>query len=380
MPNNHISRPSRSRVPSAIGMGLVALDLVIAPEEETPPATYAGGTCGNVLIALKFLGWSTFPISRLGRDKAAERIIADLHKWKVSTDFVTRQPDGSTPVIVQRIRRLANGTPLHSFSWRCPGCGAHLPGYKPILASMVKEIALRLKGSQVFFFDRVSRSTLMMANISRKRGAVVMFEPTGIGDPALFREAWGVAHIVKYAHERLCDLAEIELPDSIRDSVLLEIETCGADGLRFQSRLPRARSDGWLSVPTFSAPRLKDTAGAGDWCTAGILHVLAQNGSAGLKRITTGKVQRAMEYGQALAVWNCGFEGARGGMYQEDRSQFEAAVDGILKGGDRLTNEGQHEKRLSRRYLPELCRACHEIWCPETTAPTETRKKPRMSS
>ncbi len=190
MPDKHVYVRSSSRVPSAVGMGLVALDLVIPSDGGTPPCTYAGGTCGNVLIALKYLGWKTFPISRLGRDKAAERVIDDLRQWRVSTDFVTRRPDGSTPVIVERIRRLANGVPKHSFSWRCPSCGAHLPGYKPILASMVEQIGLRLRPSQVFFFDRVSRSTLLMAQISRKRGAVVVFEPPGIGEPALFREAW----------------------------------------------------------------------------------------------------------------------------------------------------------------------------------------------
>lgn len=151
---------------------------------------------------------------------------------------------------------------------------------------------------------------------------------------------------------------EIELSDAIRNSVLLEIETCGTDGLRFRSQLRRAKSDGWLAVSAFSIPRLKDAAGAGDWCTAGILDVLTRNGFIGLKQASAARVRDAMEYGQALAAWNCGFEGARGGMYQQDRSQFATAVDRILKGKDRPVELNQ--KRLSQQYLPQLCRACNE--------------------
>lgn len=360
MSKNRARRRS-PRVPSAIGMGLIALDLVIAADEDTPPCTYAGGTCANVLIALSYLGWRAFPISRLAQDEAAERLIADLRQWKVSTEFVTKEPDGSTPVIVERIRRLATGVPHHSFSWRCPACGAYLPGYKPVRVSTVHQIALRLKPSQVFFFDRVSRSTLLMAHLSRKRGAVVMFEPPGVGDQALFREAWAVAHVVKYAHERLAHLGEIDLPDAIRNSALLEIETSGIDGLRFRSRLTHAKSDGWVAMPALNAPHLRDTAGAGDWCTAGLLHILAQRGLAGLRRASPAKVREAMEYGQALAAWNCEFEGARGGMYQQNRTQFSAAVRAILGRSHRQVEKNLRQKNRTQHVLPELCRACSEV-------------------
>jgi fructokinase len=40
-----------------MGTGLVALDLVVSNDNSVPPRYYAGGTCGNVLTILSFLGW-----------------------------------------------------------------------------------------------------------------------------------------------------------------------------------------------------------------------------------------------------------------------------------------------------------------------------------
>jgi fructokinase len=57
---------------------------------------------------------------------------------------------------------------------------------------------------------------------------------------------------------------------------------------------------------------MMDAAGAGDWCSVGLLHVLAQKGAQGLVAAQKGDVERALRLGQALAGLSCGFEGARG--------------------------------------------------------------------
>ena len=41
----------------AVGTGLLALDVVITEGGTTPPRQWAGGTCGNVLLALRYLVW-----------------------------------------------------------------------------------------------------------------------------------------------------------------------------------------------------------------------------------------------------------------------------------------------------------------------------------
>ena len=82
-------KPIRSQKPVAVGMGLVALDLVFAGDQ-LPPKCYAGGTCCNVLTILSYLGWRSLPISRLRGDTAGERLVRDLRRWHVSTQFVTQ--------------------------------------------------------------------------------------------------------------------------------------------------------------------------------------------------------------------------------------------------------------------------------------------------
>ena len=359
MPTKCGGKQARSRKPLAVGMGLVALDVVFTSDGDVAPRCYAGGTCGNVLTILSYLGWRALPVSRLRADRPGERLVQELQHWGVSTEFVTQSPDGRTPVIVQRIRCAAGAVPRHSFSWRCPSCGAHLPGYKPVLASDIEATALAIPHGAVFFFDRVSRSTLLMAKISRKRGAVVVFEPASVGEPALFKEAWELSHIVKYSHERLREMAELGRGQTGGSGVLIEIETMGGDGLRYRSRLPQATS-GWVSVGAYPISDIKDTSGAGDWCTAGLLNALATNGATGLARTNQAELRTAIENAQALAAWNCRFEGARGGMYRYTRVQLSAAVERIVRGATAASSVDVDGVAERWGDLAELCHTCNE--------------------
>ena len=324
----------RSKTPSAVGMGLVALDVVITDDKKRQPRHFAGGTCGNVLTILSYLGWRSTPVARFSPGPAADRVIADLECRGVLTRFITRQKDGSTPVIIHRIRHRNGGEPRHSFSWRCPSCGAHLPGYKPVLGSVATELVSALGLVNVFFFDRVSRGVLSVAAHVRKQGGLIVFEPSAVNDPKLFREAWALSHIVKYSHERLRDIADVEFAHGERDRVLLEVETLGPAGIRYQSRLSRARTGGWVRLDAFPAKALRDGAGAGDWCSAGLIDKLGRDGLLGFKKTSTAELKTAIRFGQALAAWNCGFEGARGGMYERDKTTFERDIQQLLDGAE----------------------------------------------
>jgi fructokinase len=114
--------------------------------------------------------------------------------------------------------------------------------------------------------------------------------------------------------------------------MVLEVKTMGTKGLRYRSWLPNAQTNGWEDVPSVKAPTVADTCGAGDWCTAGILATLARQGQAGLATVTASELKEAVHYGQVLAAWNVGFEGARGGMYEVDKATFTAQIRRIAKG------------------------------------------------
>jgi sugar/nucleoside kinase (ribokinase family) len=102
--------------PRVFGTGLIALDLVLSADPAAPVRSWAGGTCGNVLSILAYLGWDAFPIARLNSDSASQRVKADMKRWGVKLDFASCPPTTHTPIIIQEIRRGRNGAPTHRFS------------------------------------------------------------------------------------------------------------------------------------------------------------------------------------------------------------------------------------------------------------------------
>lgn len=176
----------------------------------------------------------------------------------------------------------------------------------------------------VFFMDRISRSSLELAKMAARRGALVYLEPSEIGEARLFGEALRVAHVVKYSNERLKSLGN----DAWRSGILLEIQTLGSRGLAYRSRL--TQSTAWAHLSSVPARILRDACGAGDWCSAGIIARLGAAGLDGLFATDEGDLADALRYGQALAAWNCGFEGARGGMYRVKRSSFAKQAKAML--------------------------------------------------
>ena len=340
--------------PSVIGAGLIALDIVISSDESQPPKLWAGGTCGNVLTILSYLGWQSYALSRLNGDTASERVKSDLRKWGVRLDFAHSEPAAHTPIIVQQIRKNIAGEPFHKFLWNCPGCGAGLPSYKPLHASAARDIATRINDQNVFFLDRVSRGALILAETSGRKGALIVFEPSGVGDPRLFQEALALTHVLKYSNERRKQMTDL----GPTNKVLLEIETLGQEGLRYRSGLRSCGTYGWQHLDAYQASAVRDTAGAGDWCTAGIIHCLGQGGLEGFQTITASTLQEALRFGQALSTWNCRFEGARGGMYRTEKKTFRADIQKILSGQTGIESVAESASRSLLDAFESICPAC----------------------
>jgi fructokinase len=163
----------------------------------------------------------------------------------------------------------------------------------------------------VYFFDRVSPAALSLAKAYAKAGTLVVFEPSAVGEPRLFSAAMECAHVLKYSEERMRTLGAWIADSKRSPDLIVEIETLGAAGLRYRVG-PAARR--WFALNAYLVDDLRDTAGAGDWCTAGFLNALVRARASGgdVPRV---EIRASLEVGQALAAWNCGFEGARGAMY-----------------------------------------------------------------
>ena len=314
--------------PKVFGTGLIALDLVVGPDPETPVRSWAGGTCGNVLSILAYLGWDAYPIARMDDDVASDRVRADMKRWRVRLEWANCAPTTHTPMIVQEIRRKRDGRTGHRFSWLCPRCGTWLPPFKAITVDAVERVKQALTGTSVFFMDRLSRGILTLAAEASARGALVVFEPSSKSTDKLMAEAIALAHVVKYADHRLDRIRGVMASGS---ATLLEMHTLGDQGLKYRHRLRREVSS-WMHLEAIPAPWVADTCGAGDWCTAGLIAKAAVGGREGFRRAGARGVRAALRYGQALAAWNCGFEGARGGMYAVAPRAFQKQITGLLNG------------------------------------------------
>lgn len=344
----------RNPKPVCTGVGLVALDVVINGNLRSSPRLQAGGSCGNVLIILSYLGWESYPLARLGGDVAAKELLRDMEKWEVKTCLIFRNDAGSTPIIVERIGTSLGGIPWHRFEWACPNCGSWLPKHKPVLASNIGQITNEMPQSQVFYFDRVSRSSVELAKVNKGRGALIMFEPSAIKDDKLFSESLKIADIVKYSHERLGHAQKL----TQKISVPLEIETLGAEGLRYRLGGNGKRNRKWKIMRAFSVKNLKDAAGCGDWCSAGIIHLLGNAGREGFEDAKQKDIEATLNFGQALAALNCYFEGARGGMYSISKREFEALVREIWNGTSPLESTEEKESNQTWKVFRCICPYC----------------------
>jgi sugar/nucleoside kinase (ribokinase family) len=205
--------------PTCVGVGFVAADIVEGSAEEF---VAAGGSCGNVMAVLAWLGWNAVPVSRLGCDWAAKVVRKDLGEAGVSLIGLSDEKSVQTPIVIQRFVKDSSGRQTHRFSLTCPECGGWLPRYRPLTLGQANALIEEVSTPKTYYFDRVSPAALGIARWAKEQGALVVFEPSSIGDERQFRKAVDSCHILKYSHDRLGHLRDLErfpYPVNRRDSL-----------------------------------------------------------------------------------------------------------------------------------------------------------------
>ena len=71
----------------------------------------------------------------------------------------------------------------------------------------------------------------------------------------------------------------------------------------------------------------------------------------GLRKTNRRLLREAVRYGQALAAWNCRFEGARGGMYERSRAEFAEEVEEFKQGGCWTRRRIRWRKKMKREFV-----------------------------
>jgi len=162
-----------------------------------------------------------------------------------------------------------------------------------------------------------------------------------------------IADIVKYSLERIEDAFELHQQVEIP----LEIQTLGSKGLKYKW-ISKTDMHDWITIPSFKVNDLKDSVGSGDWCTAGLIHLLGQDGKKGFDQCSQYDIEYAINFGQALASLNCYYEGARGGMYSLTRDHFKELVTLIINGQSPLKSIYDNDNYLKLSSEAFYCPTC----------------------
>ena len=246
-----------------VGAGLISLDVLIWDGQRVPISYYVGGTCGNVMMILSYMGWDAYPIARLDGTKDGMRVLDDMKKHHVHIDFVSTQ-DGKTPVIVQRNFINKDGVPTHKFESR-NNIGRFYLDFKSLTLKQANGVIERIDFvPKVFFFDRVSPAILKLATTFKEKGTVIFFEPSSRGgNVSLFNKCVEVSDIVKFSEQRI---KEIDQFKGYKDKLF--IQTQGSKGLSYRL------SGDWKHLEPVANEKVVDTAGAGDWTASALINNL----------------------------------------------------------------------------------------------------------
>lgn len=287
-----------------VGAGLISLDVLIRDGERLPVSYNVGGTCGNVMMILVHMGWDAYPIARLDGTKDTTRLLADMKRNGVHTDYVSTS-DGRTPVIVQRNFINKDGVPTHRFESR-NNMGRFYLDFKSLTLKQANDVIARIDFvPKVFFFDRVSPAILKLANAFKEKGSVVFFEPSSRGgDVKTFNKCVEVSDVVKFSDQRIKDYHQF---DGVADKLF--IQTQGAEGLIY-----RLNSD-WNHLEPVHNDNVVDTAGAGDWTAAALINELYKDKEKHeIFNFTPAAIAEALNAAQRIGAQSCSYEGARGMM------------------------------------------------------------------
>lgn len=335
-----------------VGTGLFALDVILDTDSRRLGSAL-GGSSGNVLSILGALGWTATPVTRFGRDRMGQQLRHELEEIGADLRFVDLSPSHRTNVIYQHQLVSSDGDfGTHRFSFVCPSCGEK---HRPVVdcgSDLVHKALAGQASTDVFYLDRPTREGYELARFYHTSGALVVFEPSMEGDdPELFSAILKHSHIVKYAEERFQSLSS-RMPDS----VVVEIQTLGARGLRFRAG---CSSYAWRHLDAFVVPHVQDTAGAGDWCTAGVLFSLLQRPPRDWLSIQFHELASALSFGQALSSLNCLTQGARGLLQALDVPEILALANGLCidRDGARRTVEADRLNLLDRQLASFYDRA-----------------------
>ena len=306
--------------PRLLTAGYLTLDLIVRDLDKRHYWQSAGGTCGNVSVFASALGADVSVLARVGEDHRGRLLLDYLNNEGIDTSGVERIEELCTPGIVEHIYGASEGT--HRFSYRCPVCETQLPKHAVVSWRRAKVEAKCIDRFDSFFFDRATPATLHLAEAARKAGLLVMFEPPRIPRTDIAKRAAAFSDIIKVSPRKSNRGRVWDLNNDA--STRFIIETLGASGVRVKTRTLHGW-DEWREFPAIPQSHISDTAGAGDWLTAGLLTSLPCR--PGL--IGSDTMLASIQYGQKLSAISLAFDGPGGALAALDAPTIKETAKGV---------------------------------------------------
>jgi fructokinase len=292
-----------------LGTGLVCLDIINVGDKIR---YYNGGSCGNVTAAFSFLGCNASVITRRYSDKAGAILRSNLKNIGIN-QITFGKTSTLTPRIIEELNIKSGRYEGHKFVIACAECGQNLPKVKLPGKRGITGLSGCLDGYDVFYTDRSSPGISQLRKIFRNRGNWTVYEPNSSRNTKNVYLNALESDIVKFSAEKFSfGIIEKLREVAIQSSLSLMVYTKGKEGLLFSYRKRDNKLSKWISLGPQPAPRLIDTSGAGDWCTAGLLSALLEKHRLYKKWLTKNDVIASIQFGQALAAISCAFVGGQG--------------------------------------------------------------------
>lgn len=318
-----------------LSAGYMPVDIVCPSPGK--PFRSLGGTAANVAMILSYLGWGAGLAGQIGDDVVADEFEKEAGAAGVSTALVARAAGAATARLIHRVQ--PDG---HSYAYTCPSCHQKFPKSRPLTLELARQAAAATPDVSVFFFDRVNAATVWLAEHYAASGRMVVFEPSLATGGRLFGRAVEAATIIK--RSAAIDLPIPPGPPAGRPHQV-RVVTDGASGLTY--RVGKTAPRRLPAIPTLTV----DSAGAGDWTTAAVLHCACRPEGLDYDRLEGG-----LRLGQALAAMCCALVGARSLMGLPAKTVLRLAQE-VLKA-DKLEAAPPAPDVPKSRKKPGHCGLC----------------------
>lgn len=262
---------------------------------------HVGGTCGNVMSILAWMGWHTLPAARLDNSETGLLIKADLESYGCDTRLVSNTPDGGTTILDIIHKTGRDGKPKTAYMAHSPR-GGRFVNHRFWTLKQAQALFDSLEEMpDVFFFDRCAPGNILLAQLFHERGVLVYYEPNEPVDRNFLR-AVATSDIVKFSNEKHPD---VSFTEGFTDKLF--IQTLNEKGLRF-----KLRAEGWMTIPPEHNPHAVDGEGAGDWTTSTFINELGHHHMLTFDRIHQPNVTHCLEEAQRVASMSVSYLGAKG--------------------------------------------------------------------